>query len=167
MLRLTALDGDAPPTEFRLFAYGVNATTHGPVLFDEQAARDVMAAYERHGVDLMIDLGHQSIADGPTARADAGDARGWFKLELRADGLYAYDVRWTPDGERRLREKTQRYISPVVVRDKKTSRAVEIWNVALCAMPAMVGAVPLVAASKLTARERAACYLERVKNGSR
>jgi phage I-like protein len=167
MLRLTALDGDAPPIEFRLFTYGVNETTKGPVLFDEKAAADVMAAYMKCGVDLMVDLGHQSLRDGPSARADAGDARGWFKLELRADGIYAVDVRWTPDGERRLRERTQRYISPAV-RLGEDDRAIEILNVALVAMPATIGALPLVAASKFPAEQRARAYvlLERMKHGS-
>lgn len=164
-----ALDGDAPPSEFRLFSFGVNETTKGPVVFDEKAAANVMTAYRKHGVDLMIDLGHQSLAAGPNARADAGDARGWFKLELRADGLYAVDVRWTPDGERRLRERTQRYVSPAVVVDKEDQRAVEVLNVALVAMPATIGAVPLVAAKKdfsASQRGRAYVLLERIKNGS-
>lgn len=164
MLRLTELDGDAP-SEFLIFRRGVNETTKGPVLFDDEAARSVMAAYQRSGVDLMIDLSHQSLADGPQARADAGDARGWFKLELRGGDLYAVDVRWTPDGLRRLSERTQRYISPCVIRHKETDRAVEVVNVALCAMPATFDAQPLIAASRIPADQRARAYvlLERMK----
>jgi len=52
--------GEEPPREFRIFAAGENTTTKGRILFDEQAAADVMAAYEQHGVDLMIDLEHLS-----------------------------------------------------------------------------------------------------------
>jgi phage I-like protein len=170
MLRLTELEGEAP-TEFLIFRRGVNETTKGPVLFDAAAAASVMADYAKHGVDLMIDLGHASLhstAHAALVRDDAGDARGWFKLELRDGDLYAIDVRWTPDGARRLAERTQRYISPAVYTDKN-DRAVALVNVALVSMPATIGAQALIAASKdfsPKARARAYVLLERIKNGS-
>lgn len=149
LVRLAAieLDGDALPTEFRIFAAGVNETSKGPSLFDAEAAKAVMAAYEKHGVDLMIDLNHDSLGDARMTRADAEDARGWFKLELRNGELWAVDVKWTDDGAERLRSKKQRYISPAFFQDEKSGRVEEIVNVAICAMPATHGAAPLVAAS--------------------
>jgi hypothetical protein len=147
---LAAATDGALPTEFRIFAAGENDSTKGPALFDEAAAAAVMAEYQKQGVDLMIDLEHESIDETPV-RADSKDARGWFKLEVRNGELWAVDVRWTPDGERRLRERTQRYISPVFLRTKKEKRVVYVLNVALCAMPATHNAPALVAASK---RER-------------
>lgn len=151
--------GDAPPSEFRIFRKGWNHTTKGDLLFDEQAAAAVMAQYQREGVDLIVDLNHDSLNKEALAmRADAGDARAWFKLELRAGELWAVAARWTPDGARRLAEKTQRYISPVALYDSKTRRVEYLANVALCAMPATLGAAPLVAASKArVAPPSAAC----------
>lgn len=151
---ITALSADAikrPPSEFRIFAYG---TTHTrlkkdptPVLFDEQAAAQVMAAWQRHGADFMIDLEHFSVDDDMLAtRPDAPDALGWFKLETRPDGLYAVDVRWTPDGAARLVSGKQRYISPTFT-DDADGRPTELVNVALCAMPALCGLDALIAAS--------------------
>jgi hypothetical protein len=143
-----AADG-ALPTEFRVFKAGVNQTTKGDLLFDDQAAADVMARYAREGVDLIVDLNHDSVEPAAlAARSDASDARGWFQLELRAGELWAVNVRWTPDGARRLTEKTQRYISPVSMYDAGTMRVCSLLNVAMCAMPATLGAVPLVAATK-------------------
>jgi phage I-like protein len=142
-------DGDAPPTEFRLFTKGWNETENGKFLFDEKAAKSVMAAYRDWGVDLAIDLEHQMLevaggAPDPTAR----DARGWCKLELRADGsLWATDVRWTPDGTARLQQKRQRYISPAFEADPKTKRVLKMINVAITAMPATHNTPALVAAS--------------------
>lgn len=155
-----AVDGGAEeplPTEFRIFKAGVNESSKGSVVFDAAAARDVMDAYERGGVDLMIDLAHDSLdRETRVHRADADDARGWFQLEVRTSEagpeLWAVNVRWTPDGERRLRERTQRYISPAFWSSKKSRRVLEVQNVALCSMPATLRAEPLVAASK-TARE--------------
>lgn len=141
--------GDTLPTEFRIFTAGVNESSKGRTLFDDEAAAAVMAAYQKHGADLMIDLEHD--AAGPAMRSDSHDARGWFRLEMRNGELWAVDVRWTPDGARRLTEKTQRYISPLFLQSKKTGRVVDLLNVALCAAPAMHDAPALVAASRIPA----------------
>lgn len=141
--------GSEPPKEFRIFAAGENDSTKGTVTFDEKAARAVMRAYERQGVDVMIDLEHLSL--DPDAPAYDPDARGWCKLEVRNGELWAVDVRWTPEGARRLREKRQRYISPAFY-DDKSGRVTEIANVAIVAMPATHNAPALVAANRAARR---------------
>lgn len=182
MIKVRALSQELPaeaPTEFRIFRAGVNATSKGETLFDAEAAAAVMANYTREGHDLMVDLEHHALEADASARADAADARGWFKLEMRSGELWAVDVKWTPDGVRRLSERTQRYISPAFRQDTKTNRVVSLLNVALCAMPATYSAAPLVAASKAAGAKRMACYAlamclalsarqtPKVKNGSR
>jgi phage I-like protein len=145
---LAILFGEQLPTEFRLFIAGWNETENGSYLFDADAADAVMSAYREWGVELAIDLEHQMLGDAgsdPTAR----DARGWCKLDLRADGsLWAVDVRWTPDGAQRLSEKRQRYVSPAFEVDKDTKRVTKMINVAITAMPATHRTPALVAASK-------------------
>lgn len=128
---------DAPslPTEFRIFVAGVNESTNGPATFDAAAAERVMATYQKHGVRLMIDLEHKSLW------GEDNDARGWFDLELRGGELWAVNVTWTPDGARRLQEGTQRYTSPAF---DDTENMSWLINVALVAMPATLGAQPLV-----------------------
>jgi len=146
MLALSVLpSGDEPPKEFRIFAAGMNTTTKGNGLFDEQAARDVMASFERHGADMMIDLEHLSLDE--EGRNFDPDARGWCRLELRNGELWATNVSWTPDGEARLREKRQRYISPVFTYDVKSRRITDVLNIAITALPATHNPAPLVAAS--------------------
>jgi len=144
---VVVLAADGLPTEFRLFVKGWNSTENGKFLFDDIAAKSVMTAYQKWGVDLSIDLEHQllgEVASDPTAR----DARGWAKLELRPDGsLWATGVTWTPDGAKRLTEKTQRYISPAFEIDPKTKRVSKMLNIALVAMPATHKTPALVAAS--------------------
>lgn len=142
---LAFADPSALPTEFRIFRAGANPSTKGTVIFDDAAAASVMAAYSTQGVDLPLDLEHQSL-DAPI-RPDSTDARAWFKLELRNGELWAVDVKWNADGARRLAEKTQRYTSPAFYTDEEC-RVTELINVALVAMPATHQAAPLVAASK-------------------
>lgn len=147
--RAVKLSGGTLPTSFRLFQSGWNTTTHGDFLFDEEAARSVMAAYREHGVDLAIDLEHQMLDDEPSPDPTAKDARGWCRLELRSDGsLYAVDVRWTPDGAARLTARTQRYVSPAFLVDQQTNRIVEVINVAIVAMPATHDTPALIAANQ-------------------
>lgn len=140
------LAGDALPTEFRIWKVGLNTTANGyDVLWDEAAAEATMAAYAKHGVDLMIDLNHLSL-DDEKPHYDP-DARGWFQLELRDGELWAVNVRWTPEGAERLRNKTQRYTSPAFALDEDM-RCVEIVNVALVSMPGTDELPALVAAAR-------------------
>lgn len=137
------------PTEFLLFRKGENPSTKGSVVFDQRAADLVMAAYRRHGTRLMIDLEHQALFG---LGGDAGDARGWADVELRSGSLYATNVEWTPDGARRLRERTQLYTSPAFLiemgeRDP-LPRAIELINVAITALPATHGLAPLMRGAK-------------------
>lgn len=152
-ITLAALTSADAPTEFRLFNPGVNETAKGAFLFDAPAADAVMSDYCRWGVDLMIDLEHDSLNDSArSARSDAADALGWFELAVKPDGsLWAVNVRWNAEGQRRLSAKTQRYISPafsVEKTDDGQERIVSIFNAALCAAPATFGTPPLVAANR-------------------
>ncbi len=143
---LPGIAGNEPPTEFRIFRAGVNESSKGPALFDSLAAEKVMTAFAQGGVDLSIDLEHLSL--DPESNNYSPDARGWFQLEVRDGELWAVNVRWTPDGERRLRERTQRYISPVFAYEEKTNRVTLIYNAAICANPATYATPALIAASK-------------------
>jgi phage I-like protein len=136
------------PTRVRLFSRGWNETSKGRFLFDGLAAKSVMQHFESEGVDLMFDLEHQSL-DRPTQDPTSRDARAWATLAIDASGdLYAEHIRWTKDGQERLENKAQRYLSPAFNFDPATRRILSIVNVALVAMPATHHAAPLVAASK-------------------
>jgi len=139
--------GDTPPTEFRIFAAGENTTSKGRYVFDDEAARAVMSAYQKHGIDVMIDLEHLSVVDPDSSISFDPDARGWCRLELREGELWAVDVKWTADGAARLTEKRQRYISPVFGYDKTTRRILDVLNIAITALPATDNLEALVAAS--------------------
>lgn len=147
---LLSKEGEAAalPTEFRIFGVGENPSSKGPAVFDAKAAAAVMASFQREGVDVMIDLNHESL-DMPI-RPDSGDARGWCRLEVRNGELWAVNVRWTPDGERRLRDGTQKYISPAFTYEQESNRVTRVLNIALVAMPATYNAQPLVAAARVS-----------------
>lgn len=150
-LSFAAPAGDAPPTEFRIFKRGRNDSDQGPVMFDDEAARSVMAAYTEHGVRPIIDLEHLSLESSRDSRNYDPNARGDFGLEMRNGELWAVAAKWTEDGVERLRAKTQRYFSPAFIKqdlgDGSIPRVVRLVNVALVAQPALDHCAPLVAAS--------------------
>lgn len=148
---ITLSMSNEPPKEILFFKAGWNDTQKGKFLFDDKAARSVMAAYQRHGVDCMIDLEHLSL--DPSAENYDPDARAWYKLNVRDGALWATEVEWTPDGEDRLRTKKQRYISPFFEFDPKTKRIVAVFNAALVAVPATNETPALIAASLRAAQK--------------
>lgn len=137
---------NTPPSEFRIFKRGVNPTSKGDFLFDDEAAKLVMAAYRKAGTDIMLDLEHLSL-DSEGENYDP-DAYGWCKLEVRNGELWAVAVTWTEEGAARLQSKKSRYISPAFHFLTESGRVTEIYNIAICAVPATYETPALVAASK-------------------
>jgi phage I-like protein len=133
-------DGDdaIPPTEFRLFSFGANETKKGTFIFDQASAISVLDAYKEHGADLHIDWEHQALKGGKAPAA------AWFKPEMRLDGLYATDVRWTPRAKKQITQREYRYFSPAFHEDK--GRITNLVNVALTNLPATRNLPALIAA---------------------
>jgi phage I-like protein len=146
--RLTfEITGEEPPDRFLIFAWGNNVSDKGDAILDEAGVKEILSRLGNR--ECMLDLEHLST-DKDRITYDP-DARAWFKVEVTDRGLEAVDVRWTADGERRIRAKLQRYTSPAFYVDSD-DRIVDLFNVALTALPATRYITPLVAASK-TAKE--------------
>ncbi len=146
------VEGDEPPTEFRIFTAGTVETSKGRFTFDAKAAKSVMAAFGDQGNELMVDYDHASLSPMPVDPARAGIAAGWFGLELRDGELWAVNVRWTLPASEALRRKEWRYMSPAFRTEGK--RIVSIVNVALTNIPATKRLEPLMAASAVTEEKK-------------
>lgn len=142
------------PSEIRISAWGVNETTKGPYVLDEEGAASILAAFEAYGNDLALDFEHQTLAENVTGPVPAS---GWIKqgdLFTRgkpgdeSGGLFAR-VTWTDEARAMIEAKQYRYFSPTFVLEKLedgTRRAVELMPVALVNYPATIGMEPLIAA---------------------
>lgn len=144
------IDVAALPKEFCLFRAGENASTKGSVWFDERSALLVMADAETYANDFAIDLEHRMVAPRLVDASDSDtDAMGWHRLAVRNGELWAVNVTWSSEGNRRLRSRLQRYTSPAFMteRDPDTGqdRVVRYINCALCSRPATHEIAPLVA----------------------
>jgi len=143
-LRLVDLTGD-PPGEVLLFRAGVNRSYKGLLLFDDEAARRVLADVQEHGTDLFFDYDHASLFGFSKG---AGEAAAWFSIEVRNGELWAVDVRWTEEAAEKVRARKYRYISPAVDFELDSNRITRLINVALTNLPASHGLPPLMAASQ-------------------
>lgn len=157
------LPTDEPATELRIFRAGVNTFAGIPdSTFTERSAELILADYEKHGIPLQIDLEHLSLDD--QAANFNPDSMGCGDLEIRRDEdggaeLWLTNIKWAPEGQRRLKAKSQRYWSPVFRRDTDTGEITALFNLGLVASPATDGLRPLIAASSRkssTTREAAA-----------
>lgn len=156
---LRGADGE-PVSEFLLLAFGEieleRATAGVDFHFTRAHAEQAAAWFRRVGRELAIDYEHQSIAR-LNGRADGlRPAAGWIGgLEVREDGLWAVDVRWTKRAAEMIRGGEYRYFSPVIFwSDEDYTRVEALGPVALTNDPAM-RRVPALAASRGGADEPA------------
>ena len=128
-----------PPTEVLLIKFGETVTTKGIYLFDADSAIKVLAKYENRGLHLNFDYNHLSISP---ENEDQGKAAGWYDLELKDDGLWAVNIKWTPKAAEMIMNKEYLYISPAIVLDDQ-KKVVRLINVALTNLPATDDLQPL------------------------
>jgi phage I-like protein len=116
----------------------------------EERAREIVAAFANRKNKLLFDYEHAVLllkgTGKPTPAAGWGEA-----MTVKADGLYAEPVTWTPKAGEMIANKEYLYTSPVFQFDKNTG---EVLSVDMCAItndPALDGMAELqVALSKLT-----------------
>lgn len=96
------------PTEIMLVPIGKwNTTKYGEV----EITKEMLVEMKKHFDDgvrkgVMIDIDH-----GQSQYGDA--AGGWIKeVEVRADGLWATELEWTPLGKEQVQGKMYRFLSP-------------------------------------------------------
>src|SRR4051812_26872983 len=133
-----------PPTEFLVFPYGPIETTKGTFQFSQELCEELLNERAGHAADVNIDYDHLALRPG---QPGAGKAAGWCRLEGRADGLWAVDVKWTPEAAKMLEAGEYRYISPAFNADRKTGEIFELINIAITNIPATKNIRELVAAS--------------------
>jgi len=150
-LTLPLPDGTDAPSAFRIWPWGETQTLKGRLVLDERAAETVMKAFGAHGIELAIDYEHQTFASEKNGAP--APAAGWFTPEVREDGLWAGNVRWTDKAAAMLKAREYRYFSPTVELDAKTRRPVRLMPMALTNWPATQAIAPLVARADEPKRE--------------
>ncbi len=138
---------DQIATEVRLFTFGKNETEKGTFVLSKSDAAACLAAWRARGTDLSWDYEHDVTKDG----RGPCPAAAWCDLEVRGDGLWAVNIRWTDKARAHLEAKEYRYFSPFF-EHTEAGHILNVINVALTNIPATHGIAPLVAASALASR---------------
>lgn len=129
-----------PPSELLLLKFGRTETTEGPYFLSEEGATRVISTYKRRNLKLYFDYEHKSL-DPQTP--EQGKAAGWFTLQIREDGIWATDIKWTEQAATYLKNREYAYFSPVLKTDN-ASNVVRLVNVALTNLPATDDLQPLM-----------------------
>jgi phage I-like protein len=128
------------PEEIQVIPYGVKINTpKGPFTCDEESAAAVIADFEAHKNQMVIDYEHQTL------QGTEAPAAGWITklIDKGKEGIWAV-VNWTDRAKQYLINKEYKYVSPVVAQRKLDLKIVRLINVALTNQPNIDGMVPLV-----------------------
>jgi len=146
-----AADGKAP-SEFRVFSYGKNTSDKGTFIFDEKAAKLVMAAAAKKGSALTMDYEHQALNAAENGKPAPNSCYSWTpEVRLNDAGkpeLWATNAKWTDAAASAIEKKEYLYFSPAFETEEGTMRVARIVNMALTNIPALDNQAPLVAASQ-------------------
>lgn len=119
----------------------------GTFVVDDESASAIVDAFESHGVEVPVDIDHQTM---PGHAAPDGSARavGWI-VQVFAEpgrGLFGM-VRWNDRGKILIRADEYKYLSPVLMVRASDRRAMRLHSVGLVNVPAISG-MEAVAASQ-------------------
>lgn len=154
MIALSAIvlgaDGKAPQ-EWPVFTYGVNTSDKGNFIFDERAAKLVMAAFAKKGSSLTMDYEHQALNAPENGQPAPNSCYSWTpEIRTNAAGkpeLWATNAKWTIKASGMIESKEYLYFSPAFETEPETMRVSRIVNMALTNIPALDNLQPLVAAT--------------------
>jgi phage I-like protein len=139
-----------PPTEFRILESGANTALKAPAtfLFDEKAAEMVMESFAQCGRGFLnFDYEHGATMSNGEPAPSAGR---WVP-EVRDGELWATQIKWTPRAARLIATREYELFSPWFTHEEEPPyRITSILNCALTNTPALLNAMPLIAASTAT-----------------
>lgn len=122
-----------PPEWIQLIPAGEQLIGRDRRAWNNSSPDAVVAAFAQDGKDMPIDWEHSTELKAPNG--EKAPAAGWITaLENRAGAIWGR-VMWTPDGLNSVANREYRYISPVFVFDKATSRILRLTSVGLTNRP--------------------------------
>ncbi|MGB2984917.1 MAG: phage protease, partial [Phycisphaerae bacterium] len=123
--------------------WGAVHSKKGEFIVDDEAARAMIAAFDAHGNTVPIDWEHEGLKGG---RADAA---GWVERLWAAPGVGIKAlVKWTDKAREAIRSDAYRYLSPVLLIDRATKRALGLHSAALTNAPAIPRMEKLAASTR-------------------
>lgn len=139
------------PERLCLWKPGITKGDFGTVVWDADAAKQVMAEYEKRGNPIAIDVEHNSNPDiNPNYDPNAPPAGGgyvWLKLDGKG-ALWLDPIQWSDHARYEIESGSRRTISPDWDYDPKTNRPVRLNKISLVQSPGTY-AIGLVASARV------------------
>lgn len=135
-----------PPTRMLLVPWGNVHSSAGDFVIDQAAAESIVNAFASRGIELVTDKEHETLGGDYASPDGSAPAMAWIKsLSITPNvGIFGEGVEWTPKGAEFIRNKEYRYLSPVVMKEKKGGKVVAMHSVALTNTPAISGMPAIV-----------------------
>jgi phage I-like protein len=151
--------------EFRILPIGKfrpqdNRPLSVPWNLTRERGQQLAALAMQRSMDYVIDYEHQTLHKEKNGQP--APAAGWFKsLDMRADGLYVVDARWTAAAKRMIQDGEYRFVSPVFRFDRNTGDVLSLESLALTNDPALHGLTDLknLAVNSAQASQQSAEYI--------
>ena len=114
-------------------------------VFDDAAAKAVLAALATRQTPLVIDYEHQTI--NTEINGQPAPAAGWVETlpQWQPETGLVMEVKWTARAKAMIKADEYRYLSPVFSFDPATGRVLSLHHVALTNYPALDGLKPVTA----------------------
>lgn len=137
---MVVADGDLGecPSRIKILPVGRVSSEKGDFAVDKESFNTMKAEMQRRGIDIVIDYEHQTLMDVQAPAA------GWVKELYYTPEAVVAKVEWTPKAQEYLKNREYRYLSPVVLIEKKDNRAVVLHSLALTNTPAINGMFAIV-----------------------
>jgi len=135
----------AAPGEVVVVPWGDTRSIAGDFVLDEHGAAEILARFRDQGNRLVIDYEHQTVGAEFSSPDGTAPAAGWITALRVAPGKGIYaTVEWTKRAAAFIAAKEYLYLSPVLIAENETRRAIGLHSVALTNAPAIKGFPVLV-----------------------
>lgn len=127
----------------------VNLAGGDKLLVDAMGTGKAVDAFNKQGVDLVVDYDHATLGGKHASPDGKAPAAGWVsKLAYKPGaGIVAKAIKWTNRGAASVHDREYKYLSPVVIFDKKTGRVERLHSAGLTNKPAIENMPVVIAAS--------------------
>lgn len=155
----SSYSAQTPYKMVKLLPLGLVHSTKGDFLVDNESFQAIRCKFTERQLQIPIDYEHQTLKDMQAPAA------GWIKdIILRSDGIYGA-VDWTERAVEYLKNKEYRYLSPVVLTQRKERRVVALHSAALTNTPTIDAMTPVACSDKPSESEGGADQGETGSNG--
>jgi len=135
----------------RIAPDGEVRSRNGVFVIDREGAAEIIAEFQRHGVDLPVDYEHQTLGGAYASPSGKAPAAGWVTHLYHEPGRGLFGlIRWNPKAREAIRAKEYLFISPVLSVRKDDRRAIALLSAGLTNLPAIPASEKLAASTRYT-----------------